>query len=123
MPTESTNLPEQEHSIKARAHEVYVEAPRPAAPTKAVKPFPVYLRETPAEPLTQSTKVVLWIAAAIVFVLLLAALWRLAQRQGPKPRTPPPLTEARAAIAGMGHGSRGAAAGRVFYFIDSTMNE
>jgi hypothetical protein len=83
MPTESTNLPEQEYSIKARAGELYVEPPRPG-PIKQVKAFPVYLRETPAEPLSTSTKVILWIAAVIVFVLFLAALWRVAQRHGPK---------------------------------------
>jgi len=83
MPFESRNLPEQEQSIKARAHELYVEPERPAS-VKPVKPFPVYLRETPAVPLSTSTKVVLWIVAMIVALLFLAALWRVSIRHGPR---------------------------------------
>jgi len=89
MPSESRNLPEQEQSIKARAGELYVEPPRPES-SKPVKPFPVYLRETPAVPLSASTQVVLWIVGIIVALLFLAALWRVSHRHGPRPPTPAP---------------------------------
>jgi hypothetical protein len=89
MPTESRNLSEQEYSIKARAGELYVEPPRPAS-SQVVKPFPVYLRETPAVPLSTSVKVVLWIVGIIVALLFLAALWRVSQRHGARPPTPAP---------------------------------
>jgi hypothetical protein len=89
MPSESRNLSEQEQSIKARARELYVEPPRPGS-GKLVKPFPVYLRETPAVPLSTSVKVVLWIVGIIVGLLFLAALWRVSYRHGPRPPTPAP---------------------------------
>jgi hypothetical protein len=89
MPPESANLHEQEQSIKERAGELYVEPPRPTA-SKSVKPFPVYLRETPAEPFSTSVKVTLWIVGVIVALLFLAALWRVSLRHGPKQRTRAP---------------------------------
>ena len=47
MASERQNMSEQEISIKAREHELYVER-LPTQNSKPVKPFPVYLRETPA---------------------------------------------------------------------------
>ena len=43
MPVEPRNLPEQEHSIKAREHEVYAK-PLRAVTSSKVKPFVEYLR-------------------------------------------------------------------------------
>jgi len=97
MPFESRNLPEQEQSIKARARELYVEQERPA-PGKPVKSFPAYLRETPAVPLSTSTKVVLWIVAIIVALLFLAALWRVSLRHGPRRQTRDPRPAAGTAM-------------------------
>jgi hypothetical protein len=85
MSPESRNLPEQEFSIKARAHEVFSEEPRTEV-RKPVRPFPVILRETPAEPFSALTKAVLVIAGVIVAVLFVAALWRIVIRHGPKRR-------------------------------------
>ena len=96
MPSESRNLPEQEHSIKARAHELYVD-PRSES-QKPVKPFPVFLRETPAVPLSAPTKVVLWIVGTIVALLFLAALWRVSTRHGPRQRTRAAQPRATAAM-------------------------
>jgi len=89
MPSESRNLSEQEQSIKARAHELYVEPERPAS-VKPVKPLPAYLRETPAVPLSTSAKVVLSIVGIVVALLFLAAIWRVSHRYGPKQQTQAP---------------------------------
>jgi hypothetical protein len=87
MPSESTDMPEQEHSIKARRRELFVEPiqPEQSGPTK---PFADYLRETPPQPISAFTKAVLWVAGLVVALLLLAALWRVTQRHGPGRRTP-----------------------------------
>ncbi len=55
MASERQNMSEQEISIKAREHELYVK-PLSQTGAKPVKPFEVYLRETPAEPLSTATK-------------------------------------------------------------------
>ena len=96
MPSESRDLHEQERSIKARAHELYVEPPL-EAPAKLVKPFQAYLRETPAIPLSASTKVVLWIVGIIVAVLFLAAIWRVSHWRG-RQKTPAPPPAAQPAM-------------------------
>ena len=41
-----------------------------------VKPFPIYLRETPAVPMSSGVKATLWIVGIVVLLLLIAALWR-----------------------------------------------
>ena len=88
MPSESRNLHEQEISIKSRAHEVFAKAePDPRGRTK---PFPVYLRETPASPMSAAVRAVLWFAGIIVGMLFLAAVWKLTVRHGPKPVAPGP---------------------------------
>ena len=76
MASEKQNMSEQDISIKAREHELYVR-PKPDLDIKPVKSFPVYLRETPAEPFSRGTKVVLWIVGTVVALLFMAALWRL----------------------------------------------
>jgi len=91
MPSYPRNLPEQEHSIKARSHELFVEPDQVAAP-KRTKPFTSYLRETPALPLSPLATSMLWILGILVIVLFLAALWRITHRRGaaarPRPARP-----------------------------------
>src|SRR5271156_2087296 len=83
MPSERQNMSEQDISIKAREHELYVPALPEAAP---VKPFPVYLRETPGETLSPATKFVLAIAGIVVVVLFIAAVWRVTHPRAAKPK-------------------------------------
>jgi len=85
MPAESRNLPEQERSIKAREHELYFN-PLSEKDARSLKPFPEYLRETPAQPLSAATKAVLWIVAVLVVLVFLAALWRAIHHRGGRPR-------------------------------------
>jgi hypothetical protein len=90
-------MPEQEHSIKARERELFVEPARPVVRPKPTKPFPVYLRETPAQPLSTGTRTMFWIAGIVVAVLFLAALWRITHRRGtipPPDAARPPAEEA-----------------------------
>ena len=94
MPSESRNQPEQELSIKARSHELYFQPQQ----HEATKPFPVYLRETPAVPLSTFTKVVLWIVGIIVALLFAAALWRAAFGHGPRRQTRAPRPAARSVM-------------------------
>ncbi len=82
MPSQPRNMPEQEHSIKARSHELFVEPAQPAEGTKSTKPFPVYLRETPAQPFSPLIKAIFWVLGIIVAVLFLAAVWRMSHRHG-----------------------------------------
>jgi hypothetical protein len=90
MPSESRDLHEQEHSIKARGKELFVgrleqENLQPA------KPFPTYLRETPAQPFSAGTKAVLWMVGIVVAALLFAAIWRVSTRHGRRaPKSPRP---------------------------------
>ncbi len=58
---------------------------------KPTKPFPVYLRETPAQPFSPLTKAVFLVLGVIVAALFLAALWRISQSKRPKvqPSQPP----------------------------------
>jgi hypothetical protein len=83
MPDEPRNLPEQEQSIKAREGELYVKPLRLKEP-RSTKPFPDYLRETSASPLSSLAKAMLWISAILVGVIFLAALWRITHRRNPK---------------------------------------
>jgi hypothetical protein len=93
MPSQPRNMPEQEHSIKVRSNELYVED-TPAAPVQVTKPFPVYLRETPARPLSGGIKAIFWTLGIIVALLFLAAVWRVAHRQVPKRPAGKPGVEA-----------------------------
>ena len=84
MPSPSHNISEQEGSIKQRSNELFVEpAPQPVDLGKTTKPFAVYLRETPAQPFSPFTKMVLWSLAIVVAALFLAALWRMSHRRRP----------------------------------------
>jgi hypothetical protein len=83
MASERQNMSDQDISIKAREHELYVPVLHEAAP---VKPFPVYLRETPGEPLSPATKFILAIAGIIVAVLFMAAVWRVTHPRAAKPK-------------------------------------
>jgi hypothetical protein len=77
-------MPEQEHSIRARSDELFVED-TPAFPAGSSKPFKVYLRETPARPLPAALKALFWLVALVVGALFLAALWRVSHRHGSRP--------------------------------------
>jgi hypothetical protein len=83
MASERQNMSDQDISIKAREHELYVPVLHEAAP---VKPFPVYLRETPGEPLSTATKFVLAIAGIVVALLFVAAIWRVTHPRAAKPK-------------------------------------
>jgi hypothetical protein len=97
MPSESTDMPEQEHSIKERGIELFVERPKPEN-SQPTKPFRVYLRETPAQPISTFAKFVLWIVGIVVAVLLLAALWRVSHRYGPGRRAQSPRPDDKTAM-------------------------
>ena len=79
-------MPEQEISIREREEQLFFEPdePRTASP---VKPFPVYLRETPADPISPGVKAILWIVGVAVFLLLCVALWRTTHRPSRLSRT------------------------------------
>jgi hypothetical protein len=84
MPAQPRNMPEQERSIKARSHALFVEPVQPAEESKPTKPFPVYLRETPAQPFSPLTLVIFWILGIVVTGLFLAAIWRVSHLQRSK---------------------------------------
>jgi len=106
MPAQRRNLPEQEHSIKARSRELFVEASDADAASKATKPFAFYLRETPARPLSTLAKAVFWIVGTVVVLLFLAAIWRVthrpvAVRQSPRPPARAPRVPPRGDATGV----------------------
>lgn len=86
MPSQSRNMPEQEHSIKVRSNEMFI-ADAPTDASRATRPFPAYLRETPAQPLSLGIKAIIWTLGLIVAVLFVAALWRVVHRHGSRPAT------------------------------------
>jgi hypothetical protein len=85
MASERQNMSEQEISIKEREHELYVQ-PSADPNAKPVKPFEVYLRETPAEPLSPATKAILAVVGILVGLLFVAALWRATTHHTPAAR-------------------------------------
>lgn len=95
MPIIPRDMPEQEFSIKARGNELYAkrEDDRPK-----VKAFDVYLKETPAAPISPAALTALWAAGIIVAVLFVAALWRISHR-GPRRPIQPPRAAPRKAAA------------------------
>jgi hypothetical protein len=95
MPSERQNMSDQDISIKAREHELYVPVLPDAPP---VKPFPVYLAETPGEPLSPGTKFVLAIAGIIVALLFVAALWRVTHPRATKPKAGAARAAAKTAV-------------------------
>jgi hypothetical protein len=85
MGSERRGMPEQELSIKEREQELFVE-PQEASPAKPpVKPFPIYLQETPAHPMSTEVKVILWVVGIAVLLLFVAALWRTQRSARPHP--------------------------------------
>jgi hypothetical protein len=97
MASERQNMSEQERSMQAREHELYLK-PLPEEANRPVKPFPVYLRETPAEPLSPTAKAILWMTGIVVAMLFLAALWKAFQPRGARPRTETDRPAARTAM-------------------------
>jgi hypothetical protein len=89
-------MSEQEHSIEVRSSELFFED-TPAAPTRATKPFAVFLRETPAQPLSPGLRALLWAIGIIGGVLFLVAVWRVSQRHLKK--TPTDEAPANAAVS------------------------
>jgi hypothetical protein len=79
MAAQRRNMPEQEHSIKVRSHELFVEE-TPVGPARSTKPFAVFLKETPAQPLSAGIRALLWAIGVVVGVLFLVALWRVSHR-------------------------------------------
>jgi len=77
MGSERRSMPEQELSIREREQELFVEPQDRPAPASPVKPFPIYLRETPACPISTEVKVILWIVGIAVLLLFGVALWRV----------------------------------------------
>ena len=76
MGSERRSMPEQELSIREREQELFVDPQETPTGEPPVKPFPIYLRETPAKPMSPAVKVILWIVGIAVLLLLGAALWR-----------------------------------------------
>jgi len=76
MGSERRSMPEQELSIRERDQELFVEPQDTPAAEPPVKPFPIYLRETPANPMSTEVKVILWIVGIAVLLLFGVALWR-----------------------------------------------
>jgi hypothetical protein len=83
MGGERRNMPEQERSIKDREQELFFDS-EGIGDTKPLKPFPVYLQETPAVPMSPVVKVMLWVLGVLVALLFFASLWR-AQRSHASP--------------------------------------
>jgi hypothetical protein len=98
MRSDRRNMPEQELSIKEREKELFVEPQEPPPPKPQVKPFAVYLQETPADPLSSPAKAILWTIGVIVLLLLALAIWRSQRpsRPRPKPRAAEPAATALA---------------------------
>jgi hypothetical protein len=76
-------MPEQERSIKERDQELFVEKADHRTAVPQVKPFPIYLRETPASPISPPVKAVLWVVGVGVLLLFCVALWR--SQRPPRP--------------------------------------
>jgi len=85
MGSERRSMSEQELSIKEREEQLFVEAQQATPEKPPTKPFPVYLRETPAVPLTTGEKAVLWVVGIVVVVLFAAALLRIQRSAVPRP--------------------------------------
>ena len=88
MPPENKPAPreageQQERSIKERKHHLFEEPQR--VETGAVKPFSVYLRDTPPAPMSTPVKAALWTVGVLAVLLLLAALLS-GGRRPPRPK-------------------------------------
>ena len=75
---------EQEQSIKDRKRLLYDDDDAPVSALAVErKPFSVYLRETPARPLSGGVKAALWAAAIIAALLLAGAVMKSTQGKPP----------------------------------------
>ncbi|MGO8900053.1 MAG: hypothetical protein ACLQU5_17125 [Isosphaeraceae bacterium] len=84
MGSERRSMPEQELSIREREQELFVEPQETPAAGPPVKPFPIYLRETPANPMSSEVTVILWIVGIAVLLLFCVALWRTQRPSRPR---------------------------------------
>ena len=66
MGSERRSMPEQELSIREREQALFVDPQETGAAEPPVKPFPIYLLETPAKPMSTGVKVILWIVGIAV---------------------------------------------------------
>jgi hypothetical protein len=89
MSSDRRHMPEQESSIKERGQELFLESTEAEFSATPVKPFAVYLRETPATPLAPAVKATLWIVGVVVLILFVAAIWRSQRPSKPRPRARP----------------------------------
>lgn len=88
---------EQEQSIRARKELLFEEDDLPArgpaaAPTR---PFPDYLRTTPAAPLSGVTRAMLWGAGLLVVVLFVASIFKGGASKAPRGKPAAPQAGAR----------------------------
>jgi hypothetical protein len=95
MRPERRDLHEQERSIKDREQELFVEREEAPPEKPPVKPFAIYLRETPADPMATEVKVLLWIIAIVVLLLFVGALWRTQRASRSRVRESPPQQSVR----------------------------
>jgi hypothetical protein len=96
MGSERRNMPEQELSIREREQELFDEPQPQAASREATRPFADYLRETPADPLSTPTKVILWAVGIVVLILFIVAIVRPPRSARPGSRSASPR---RASVA------------------------
>ncbi len=100
MPSRSHNISKQEESIKSRSNALFVEDEQPLSSTQPTKPFPTYLRETPAQPFSPLTKAIFLALAFVVALLFVAALWRMSHRPRAKvPADPAPAEDTASRFA------------------------
>lgn len=74
---------EQEQSIRARKAQMFEDDEQssvPGAPARVSKPFAAHLRETPAKPMGNGIKAMLWVAGAVVLLLFAASVYRISSR-------------------------------------------
>ena len=84
MGSERRSMSEQELSIREREREIFVEPRETPVAVPPVKPFPIYLRETPADPMSSEVTVILWIVGVAVLLLFCVALWRTQRPSRPR---------------------------------------
>lgn len=80
---DASNPREQEQSIKDRKALLFDQETFENAASGPSKPFRLYLRETPPQPLSPGIKALLWTVAVVVLLLLLAAAIK-----SQRPKTP-----------------------------------
>jgi hypothetical protein len=82
-PAQREAFEQQDQSIKARKHELFEEPQTADTPTSVLKPFSVYVRDTPPAPMSKGMKATLWVLGALVVLLFLAALFFGGRRPRP----------------------------------------